>query len=355
MIILFIAKILRTLEKKTIIEHQSFEKNRASKLIKKIEGNIKFENVEFYYQSAPNKLVLKSINLEIKRGSTIALVGRSGGGKSTLMHLILRFYDPTKGRITINDIDLKQYDPYSLRRQIALVSQDLELFTKSVEYNIGYGANKQIKDDCYESSYNLQEVEHSSKLANAHKFINDMEDKFDTQMGVRGKRVSGGQKQRISIARMLMSKPSIMLLDEATSSLDAESEALQAAMEKNENNYLLVIVAHRLSTVVNADKICVVDDGCIVEQGTHEELIDLNGIYASLVERQINLRTKMRQKLQNMTKDEDEKDGADGDDDDDEFDNIDKLIDQIKAEKAKKKEEEEQQENQELNTTENKE
>ena len=268
------------------------------------------------------------------------------------MHLILRFYDPTNGKITINGINLKKYNPYSLRRQIALVSQDTELFTKSVEYNIGFGANKAMNDSniYYESSYNLEEIEYCSKLANAHKFISNMEDKYDTQMGTRAKRCSGGQKQRISIARMLMSKPSVMLLDEATSSLDAESEALvQAAMEKEsqDNDCTLIIVAHRLSTVVNADKICVVDDGCIVEQGTHEQLIKINGIYASLVERQINLRTKMKQKLNKISKDgNDDNGGQDGDDDDDdEFDNIDKLIDQIKAEKAEKEKQKKDNEN----------
>merc|ERR1712130_320869 len=219
-----------------------------------------------------------------------------------------------------------QYNPYSLRRQIALVSQDTELFTKSVEYNIGFGANKKLNGTQHESAYNLKEIEYSAKLANAHKFIGDMEDKYDTQMGTRAKRCSGGQKQRISIARMLMSKPSVMLLDEATSSLDAESEALvQAAMEREseQKNCTLVIVAHRLSTVVNADKICVVEDGQIVEQGAHEQLIGIKGIYSSLVERQINLRTKMRQKLEKM------KNGEIGDNEqeqEEDIDNIDNLI-----------------------------
>jgi len=349
---LFMAKkIFQTLDQKTKIEHLAAIEGTAtcndndSKLVDNVDGNIKFENVEFYYASSPNKLVLKSINLEIEKGKTTALVGRSGGGKSTIMHLILRFYDPSKGRITINGVDLKQYNPYALRRQIALVSQDTELFSKSVEYNIGFGANKLTPSSSqrvhhhYESSYNLEQVEYSAKLANAHKFISDMEDTYGTKMGTRAKRCSGGQKQRISIARMLMSQPSVMLLDEATSSLDAESEALvQAAMEREseEKNCTLVIVAHRLSTVVNADKICVVDDGAIVEQGTHEELIELKGIYASLVERQINLRTKMKQKLEQMKQgDEKAKNSTTSKDEDVDVDNIDKLIDQIKAERMK--------------------
>eukprot|EP01083_Nonionella_stella_P007278 21058_1 len=342
-------KIFRTLDEKTQIENFNPQQNATEPLMSTIDGNIKFENVEFFYDSSPNKLVLKSINLEIERGKTTALVGRSGGGKSTIMHLILRFYDPSKGRITINGVDLKQFNPYALRRQIALVAQDTELFTKSVEYNIGFGASKVVKDseekmndEMYESAYNLQEIEYAAKLANAHKFIADMEDKYETQMGTRAKRCSGGQKQRISIARMLMSKPSVMLLDEATSSLDAESEALvQAAMEREseEKNCTLVIVAHRLSTVVNADKICVVDDGQIVEEGTHEELIDLKGIYASLVERQVNLRSKMKRKLDKMKNGEESKNDGDDDEDDDDFDNIDKLIDQIKADKLKERNE----------------
>merc|ERR1711997_142091 len=165
-----------------------------------------------------------------------------------------------------------------------------------------------------------------------------MDDGYDSRMGSRGTRVSGGQKQRISIARMLMAKPKLMLLDEATSALDAESEALvQAALDSAIAEYkcTLVIVAHRLSTVVNADKICVVDDGMIVEEGTHEELISLKGIYSSLVQRQINLRTKMKQKVDKMKYGDDVKNDADDDEDDADFDNIDKLIDQIKAEKLK--------------------
>eukprot|EP01083_Nonionella_stella_P261598 890519_1 len=333
-------KIFRTLAKKASIEHSIVDKIKNEKvqnLKNEINGNIEFKNVEFFYESAPKKLVLKKLNFEIEKGKTTALVGRSGGGKSTIMHLILRFYDPTKGIITINNIDLKQYNPYALRRQIALVSQDTELFHKSMEYNIGYGGNKEINNE-YESMYNLEQVEYASKLANAHKFISEMDEKYDTKMGSRANRCSGGQKQRISIARMLMSKPKIMLLDEATSSLDAESEALvQAAMEREceQSNCTLVIVAHRLSTVVNADKICVVDEGQVVESGTHEELLEMKGIYASLVERQINLRSKMKEKLEKIKNGENNDEKEDEKDDDD-FDNIDKLIDQIKAEKEEK-------------------
>eukprot|EP01084_Bolivina_argentea_P190697 327617_1 len=198
------------------------------------------------------------------------------------------------------------------------------MFRQSIEFNISYGVNQ----------YNRKEMEEAATLANAHEFVQKFDDKYDTRMGSRGTRVSGGQKQRINIARMLMAKPKLMLLDEATSSLDAESEALvQAALDDaiEESHCTVVLVAHRLSTVVNADKICVVDDGQIVEEGTHDELIDKDGIYARLVHRQMNLQKKMKEKVA------DTKNGKAGAKTDDDYDNIDKLIEQIKKEKEEEK------------------
>eukprot|EP00486_Rosalina_sp_Unknown_P004576 CAMPEP_0201575080 /NCGR_PEP_ID=MMETSP0190_2-20130828/20049_1 /ASSEMBLY_ACC=CAM_ASM_000263 /TAXON_ID=37353 /ORGANISM="Rosalina sp." /LENGTH=595 /DNA_ID=CAMNT_0048004259 /DNA_START=1552 /DNA_END=3342 /DNA_ORIENTATION=+ len=327
-------QIFRTLDNQPSIERAKDVKYKnetgdinldGSIELEDIDGDITFEDVHFHYQMSPKKKVLKGVDLRIPRGKVTALVGRSGGGKSTMMHLLLRFYDPKKGKICINGVDIRKYNPYSLRKLVSLVAQDNEMFSQSIEFNIAYGVDK----------YNMKDMEQVSTLANAHEFILKFDDKYDSRMGSRGTRVSGGQKQRINIARMLMAKPKLMLLDEATSALDAESEALvQAALDDAiaESQCTVVLVAHRLSTVVNADKICVVDDGEIVEEGTHDELIEKDGIYARLVSRQMNLSNKMKEKVADM------KDGKPvKSSNKDDYDNIDKLIEQIKKEKEEEK------------------
>ncbi len=236
------------------------------------EGHIEIENVSFRYQP-DEKDVLKHLNLDIKHGETIAFVGMSGGGKSTLINLIPRFYDVTKGRISIDGHDIKAFDMGSLRRQIGMVQQDNILFSDTVKENILLG-----RPDA-----TFEEVVEAAKLANAHDFIMDLPQGYDTEVGERGVKLSGGQKQRLSIARIFLNDPPILILDEATSALDLESEAIiQEALDTLSHDRTTIIVAHRLSTITHADKIVVIENGEIVEQGSHQTLIDKQGAYERL-------------------------------------------------------------------------
>jgi len=216
----------------------------------------------------------------IGAGKICALVGRSGAGKSTVIHLLMRFYDPKKGTISLDGKDYRTINPTSLRKQIGIVAQDTRLFNTSIEENIAYGVENYTKDELHEAA----------RLANAHDFIQTFEEGYQTRVGETGTRLSGGQKQRIALARVFLRKPPLLLLDEATSSLDSESEALvQEAIDKllAMKSCTVVLVAHRLSTVINADNIAVVDKGVIVEQGNHEQLLKSGGLYATLVKRQV--------------------------------------------------------------------
>lgn len=245
-----------------------------------VKGDITLEDVHFAYQMRPDQKVLKGINLEIKAGQTIALVGRSGGGKSTLVHLLMRFYDPKEGRILLDGRNICDINLLSLHGIMGLVQQETQLFALSIEQNIGYGT----------PNYTQQQVEEAAKLANCHDFIMEFEDGYETRVGERGVRLSGGQKQRIAIARVLLRRPRLLFLDEATSALDTESEAaVQAALDNliKLAGCTVILVAHRLSTVVNADKIAVIHSGEIVEHGTHSELVAKGGAYYRLVSRQI--------------------------------------------------------------------
>ncbi len=236
------------------------------------EGHIEIENVSFRYQP-DEKDVLKHLNLDIKHGETVAFVGMSGGGKSTLINLIPRFYDVTKGRISIDGHDIKAFDMGSLRRQIGMVQQDNILFSDTVKENILLG-----RPDA-----TFEEVVEAAKLANAHDFIIDLPQGYDTEVGERGVKLSGGQKQRLSIARIFLNDPPILILDEATSALDLESEAIiQEALDTLSHDRTTIIVAHRLSTITHADKIVVIENGEIVEQGSHQTLIDKQGAYERL-------------------------------------------------------------------------
>ncbi len=236
------------------------------------EGHIEIENVSFRYQP-DEKNVLKHLNLDIKHGETVAFVGMSGGGKSTLINLIPRFYDVTKGRISIDGHDIKAFDMGSLRRQIGMVQQDNILFSDTVKENILLG-----RPDA-----TFEEVVEAAKLANAHDFIMDLPQGYDTEVGERGVKLSGGQKQRLSIARIFLNDPPILILDEATSALDLESEAIiQEALDTLSHDRTTIIVAHRLSTITHADKIVVIENGEIVEQGSHQTLIDKQGAYERL-------------------------------------------------------------------------
>eukprot|EP00164_Ancoracysta_twista_P001440 GFYU01001876.1.p1 GENE.GFYU01001876.1~~GFYU01001876.1.p1 ORF type:complete len:820 (-),score=207.21 GFYU01001876.1:43-2502(-) len=244
------------------------------------QGGIEFKDITFAYPTRPETNVLNGFSLNIPAGSCVALVGKSGGGKSTTLSLLTRFYDPASGSILIDGINLKDYDPNWIHNKIAVVTQEPQLFGVSVKENIAYGMT--------EDEYDFADVVECARLSNAHQFVSGLTDGYDTNVGEKGVQLSGGQKQRIAIARALMRKPQILLLDEATSALDAESEHLvQDALDKAMVGRTVIIIAHRLSTVQNADCICVINDGGIVEMGTHQELVDKDGVYKQLVLRQM--------------------------------------------------------------------
>lgn len=240
----------------------------------RIQGSVAFENVAFRYPSRPDMPVLKDVSFTAQRGETIAIVGPSGSGKSTLVSLLLRFYDPNSGKIVIDGKDANSFSLTELRNQMAIVPQDVLLFGGSIRENIAYG-----KPDASE-----QEIREAAAKANALTFIEGFPEKLDTLVGERGVKLSGGQRQRIAIARAVLKNPAILILDEATSSLDSESERLvQEALDKLMQGRTSFVIAHRLSTIRNADKIIVIDNGSVVESGTHEQLIlNENGLYKSL-------------------------------------------------------------------------
>jgi subfamily B ATP-binding cassette protein MsbA len=247
--------------------------SKEAEVLNGFHDEIKFDNISFKYE---DDYVLEDFNLTVKKGKTVALVGQSGSGKSTLANLITRFYDVNKGKITIDNHNIKSVTKKSLRELLGIVTQDAILFHDSIANNIAFGKNV-TKD----------EIINAAKIANAHDFIMDLPKAYDTNIGDSGNKLSGGQKQRISIARAVLKNPPIMILDEATSALDTESEKLvQDALEKMMENRTSIVIAHRLSTVQNADLIVVMKEGKIIEQGTHQELIAANGTYKMLVEMQ---------------------------------------------------------------------
>ncbi|XP_039235602.1 ATP-dependent translocase ABCB1 isoform X3 [Pipra filicauda] len=242
-----------------------------------IKGNLEFENVYFNYPSRPDVEILKGLNLKISSGQTVALVGSSGCGKSTTVQLIQRFYDPKEGTVTIDGQDIKTLNVRYLREIIGVVNQEPVLFATTIAENIRYG-----REDV-----TMEEIEKATKEANAYDFIMKLPNKFETVVGERGAQLSGGQKQRIAIARALVRNPKILLLDEATSALDTESESVvQAALDKAREGRTTVVVAHRLSTVRNADHIAVFEGGVVAEQGNHLKLLERKGIYYKLVNMQ---------------------------------------------------------------------
>jgi ATP-binding cassette subfamily B (MDR/TAP) protein 1 len=240
------------------------------------DGRIEMRDVKFSYPSRPDALILNSLNFTSDPGQQIALVGSSGGGKSTVIQLLERFYDVSEGTVMIDGIDTREYDLSYLRTNIGLVSQEPTLFSGTIGENIRYG-----KPDSTE-----EEMIHAAMQANAHNFISALPLGYNTPVGERGTQLSGGQKQRIAIARAVLKNPKILLLDEATSALDNESERLvQEALDKLMKGRTTIIIAHRLTTIQNAHKICFMQGGRIIEQGTHEELLAMNGAYTGLVER----------------------------------------------------------------------
>jgi subfamily B ATP-binding cassette protein MsbA len=233
-----------------------------------LDRGIELEEVDFSYNQHEN--VLNKINLVIKKGELTAIVGSSGSGKSTLIDLILRFYDPSSGRILIDGVDLRELDLSSFRSTIGFVSQDTFLFNDTISANIGYGFI------CLR-----EEIIEASKAAHAHEFIIQLPDKYDTLVGDRGVKLSGGQRQRMALARAIVRHPQILILDEATSALDTESERMiQDSLKKLGRNYTIIAIAHRISTIENADKIVVIESGKLVEEGTHESLLKAEGYYS---------------------------------------------------------------------------
>lgn len=247
--------------RKTLIDVQ----DGTGRRLEDMKGVINFNDVKFFYPTRKEAMVLKGFNLKVKPGQTVALVGPSGGGKSTVIQLLERFYDPIEGSVMIDGVDIKEFDLRWLRSQIGLVSQEPILFEGSIAENIRYG-----KIDATD-----EEVITAAKMANAHNFITtDLEGGYDCAVGERGAQLSGGQKQRVAIARAILKNPKVLLLDEATSALDTESEALvQDALDKLMVGRTTVVIAHRLTTVRNADVINVINKGQLLESGNHDQLV----------------------------------------------------------------------------------
>ncbi len=259
-------------EKPTIADREN------SVVITNAKGDIEFENVKFGY--VDNKLALNEVNLKIPAGKTVALVGHSGGGKSTIMSMILRFYDPNSGAVKLDGHDIRDLTLKSLRRSMSVVNQEVMLFDDTILENIRYG-----KEDATE-----EEIILAAKMAEADEFIQELPEKYHAHVGQNGIRLSGGQRQRIAIARAILYNAPILLLDEATSALDPISEKLiKDALAKLMKGRTCVVIAHRLTTVMHAHKIVVISHGKVVEEGTHTELLERNGAYANLYLKQFEI------------------------------------------------------------------
>jgi ATP-binding cassette subfamily B protein len=246
--------------------------------LERVEGRIDFESVEFSYPTRPDVPVLRGVDLAIRAGEFIAIVGSSGSGKSTLGSLIVRFYDPTEGRILIDGVDVRELGPACLRRHVTLVSQDSSLFARTIDENVRYGTE----------DASAEEVDEALRLSRASEFVDKLPKGLQTPVGDRGVVFSGGQRQRLAIARALLRKPRILILDEATSAIDSESEEfIKDGLRKLSDHPTIIIVAHRLSTVVDVDRVVVVEDGRVVAVGPHRELLETSTTYRDLVETQL--------------------------------------------------------------------
>ncbi|HAS6349898.1 TPA: lipid A ABC transporter ATP-binding protein/permease MsbA [Vibrio vulnificus] len=249
------------------------EKNTGTHKLERAEGAVTVKDVTFTYEGA-EKPALSNVSFDMPVGKTVALVGRSGSGKSTIASLFTRFYDVDSGEIQLDGVDIRDYELKNLRTQFALVSQNVHLFNDTIANNIAYAAG---------DKYSREDIERAAELAHAMEFISKMENGLDTMVGENGASLSGGQRQRIAIARALLRDAPVLILDEATSALDTESErAIQSALDELQKNKTVLVIAHRLSTIEKADQILVIDEGSVVERGSHTELIEKNGVYAQL-------------------------------------------------------------------------
>ncbi|MCF8779728.1 lipid A ABC transporter ATP-binding protein/permease MsbA [Vibrio sp. IRLE0018] len=249
------------------------EKNTGTHKLERAEGAVTVKDVTFTYEGA-EKPALSNVSFDMPVGKTVALVGRSGSGKSTIASLFTRFYDVDSGEIQLDGVDIRDYELKNLRTQFALVSQNVHLFNDTIANNIAYAAG---------DKYSREDIERAAELAHAMEFISKMENGLDTMVGENGASLSGGQRQRIAIARALLRDAPVLILDEATSALDTESErAIQSALDELQKNKTVLVIAHRLSTIEKADQILVIDEGSVVERGSHTELIEKNGVYSQL-------------------------------------------------------------------------
>ncbi|MFM2638999.1 lipid A ABC transporter ATP-binding protein/permease MsbA [Vibrio vulnificus] len=249
------------------------EKNTGTYSVERAKGEVNVKDISFTYEGA-EKPALSHVSFDIPRGKTVALVGRSGSGKSTIANLFTRFYDVDSGEIQLDGVDVRDYELKNLRTQFALVSQNVHLFNDTIANNIAYAAG---------DKYSREDIERAAELAHAMEFISKMENGLDTVVGENGASLSGGQRQRVAIARALLRDAPVLILDEATSALDTESErAIQSALDELQKNKTVLVIAHRLSTIEKADQILVIDDGAVVERGSHSELIEKDGAYAQL-------------------------------------------------------------------------
>ncbi|XP_068091619.1 ATP-dependent translocase ABCB1 isoform X4 [Hyperolius riggenbachi] len=270
------AHIFSLLERQPLIDSYSTAGNAPEDC----DGNVTFQGVHFNYPTRPDVKVLQGLDVTVTKGQTLALVGSSGCGKSTTVQLLERFYDPFDGGVCVDGGDLRSLNIQWLRAQMGIVSQEPILFDCSIAENIAYGDNSR--------RVSQEEIEKAAKEANIQSFIESLPDGYNTRVGDKGTQLSGGQKQRIAIARALIRRPKILLLDEATSALDTESEkVVQEALDRAREGRTCIVIAHRLSTIQNADKIAVIQNGKVVEQGTHQQLLQLKGFYHSLVSIQL--------------------------------------------------------------------
>jgi ABC-type multidrug transport system fused ATPase/permease subunit len=264
------------IDKILLAENRITDKANA-RALPEFTDKVEYKNVSFAYHKGDNGYVLKNINLSIEKGKTIALVGQSGSGKTTLADMLPRFYECDQGAVCIDGFDIKDLQTNSVRKLIGVVTQESVLFNDTVKNNITFGMEVP----------NEQAVVQAAKIANAHDFIMQLPQGYDTIIGDRGGKLSGGQRQRLSIARAILKNPAILILDEATSALDTESEKLvQEALGHLMKNRTSLVIAHRLSTIVNADQIIVMDKGEIIERGNHKELMAMNGTYKKLCDMQ---------------------------------------------------------------------